>query len=163
MGKDGEMEVALRHLMLTLFTLLPLLTLLTLLTCRQWTPYQQCIQYQQCQQFIARCYLHLWWYFLQGSQNFETRSSKDEYSTGSNNHLRSTDLFRSKNLDDNDTSSPFFDLSSSLEVVWMFSEPFSSSFFVFLSFCLFVYLSFCFSVIFAFLPDLSEGRARWER
>ena len=25
---------------------------------------QQCKQCQQCQQFIARCYLHLWWYFL---------------------------------------------------------------------------------------------------
>ena len=28
-------------------------------------------------------------------QNVKTRSSKDECSTGSNNHLRSTDLFRS--------------------------------------------------------------------
>ena len=37
---------------------------------------------------------------------------------------------------------PFFDLSNSLEVVWMCFEYFSSPF-VFLSFCLSVYLSFC--------------------
>ena len=27
-------------------------------------PCQQYKQCQQCQQFIARCYLHLWWYFF---------------------------------------------------------------------------------------------------
>ena len=32
--------------------------------CQQFTPCQQCKQCQQCQQFMARCYLHLWWYFL---------------------------------------------------------------------------------------------------
>ena len=70
-----------------------------------------------------------------------TRSSKNEYSTRSNNHLRSIDLFRSqiiefnrlKNIDDTPPHpptypSPFFDLSRSLEVAWMSFESYSSSF-----------------------------------
>ena len=80
--------------------------------------------------------------------SYETRSSKDEYSTGSNNHLRSTDLFRflnrSKNLDDTTPSShlatPLFDMSRSLEIVWMSSESYSSSF-ILLSFCVFISIS----------------------
>ena len=83
------------------------------------------------------------WYF--GFKR--TRSSNDECSTGSNNYLRSTDLFRpqiiefniSKNLVDT-PHPPFFYLSRSLEVVWMSFETYSSSF-VLLSFCVSVSLS----------------------
>ena len=65
-----------------------------------------------------------------------TRSSKDECSTGSNNHPRLEVVL--------DHRSPFFNLSSSLEVVWMFPESYSSSSClpIFLTFfCLFVFLS----------------------
>ena len=66
----------------------------------------------------------------------ETRSSKDECSTGSNNHPRLEVVL--------DHRSPFFNLSNSLEVVWMFPESYSSSSClpIFLTFfCLFVFLS----------------------
>ena len=61
---------------------------------------------------------------------------------------------RSKNLDDTAPPTPFFDLRSSLEVTWMFSESYSSSFplisYIYLisSFL----LSFCLLSICLFLP-----------
>ena len=86
-----------------------------------------------------------------------TRSSYDECSTGDQTIILGLQIF----LDHRSLSSigqkilmilphsslslphpPFFDLSSSLEVAWMFSESYSSSFCIlnFLPFCLFVFL-----------------------
>ena len=81
---------------------------------------------------------------------FKTRSSKDECSTESNNHLRSKDHRSLSSIDQKilmtspprNSPSPCFDLSRSFGVVWMSSEYYSSSF-VLLSFCP---LFFCLSV-----------------
>ena len=85
----------------------------------------------------------------------QTRSSKDEYSTGNQTIILGLEIFldhRSLSSIDQkklmtlspspDLPTPFFDLSRSLEVVWMSSEFYSSSF-VLSSVCLSV---FCLSV-----------------
>ena len=49
--------------------------------CKQCKPCQQCQQCQlcqQCKQFLARCYLHLWWYFLQWGHEKKSTSTKEE-------------------------------------------------------------------------------------
>ena len=58
---------------------------------------------------------------LQTKQHLLTRSSKDECSTGSNNHQSQIVLM----ILPPPSHPPLFDLSSSLEVVWMFSESYS--------------------------------------
>ena len=76
---------------------------------------------------------------------FFTRSSKDERSTGSNNHLSSQIFLDHRSLSSMDQkilkTPPFFNLSRSLGVVWMSSESYSSSFVLSLISFLSVFLS----------------------